>query len=58
MEKKDARKMDRFAQFAVAASIMAVKDADLDINEENSERIGVWIGSGIGGMETFETQHQ
>ena len=57
MDKKDARKMDRFAQFAVAASIMAVKDADLDINEENSERIGVWIGSGIGGMETFETQH-
>ena len=49
--------MDRFAQFAVAASIMAVKDADLDINEENSDRIGVWIGSGIGGMETFETQH-
>ena len=57
LDKKDARKMDRFAQFAVAASIMAVKDADLDINEENSERIGVWIGSGIGGMETFETQH-
>ena len=57
LDKKDARKMDRFAQFAVAASIMAVKDADLDINEENSERIGVWIGSGIGGMETFEAQH-
>jgi 3-oxoacyl-[acyl-carrier-protein] synthase II len=57
LDKKDARKMDRFAQFAVAASIMAVKDADLDINEENSERVGVWIGSGIGGMETFETQH-
>jgi 3-oxoacyl-[acyl-carrier-protein] synthase II len=57
MEKKESRKMDRFAQFAVAASIMAVKDADLDINEENSERIGVWIGSGIGGMETFEAQH-
>ena len=54
MDKKDARKMDRFTQFAVAASIMAVKDADLDINEENSERVGVWIGSGIGGMETFE----
>ena len=58
MDKKDARKMDRFTQFAVAASIMAVKDADLDINEENSDRIGVWIGSGIGGMETFETQYQ
>ena len=57
LDKKDARKMDRFAQFAVAASIMAVKDADLDINEENSDKIGVWIGSGIGGMETFETQH-
>jgi 3-oxoacyl-[acyl-carrier-protein] synthase II len=58
MDKKDARKMDRFAQFAVAASIMAVKDSGLDINEENSERIGVWIGSGIGGMETFENQYQ
>jgi 3-oxoacyl-[acyl-carrier-protein] synthase II len=58
MDKKDARKMDRFAQFAVAASIMAVKDSGLDINEENSDRIGVWIGSGIGGMETFENQYQ
>ena len=58
MEKKDARKMDRFTQFAVAASIMAVKDAGLEINEEISDRIGVWIGSGIGGMETFETQYQ
>ena len=57
LDKKDARKMDRFAQYAVAASIMAVKDADLEINEENSDRIGVWIGSGIGGMETFEAQH-
>lgn len=58
MEKKDARKMDRFTQFAVAASLMAVKDAGLEINDENSDRIGVWIGSGIGGMETFETQYQ
>ena len=58
MEKKDARKMDRFTQFAVAASIMAVKDSGLEINEEISDRVGVWIGSGIGGMETFETQHQ
>ena len=37
---------------------MAVKDSGLDINEENSDRVGVWIGSGIGGMETFETQYQ
>nr|WP_295972557.1 beta-ketoacyl-ACP synthase II [uncultured Bacillus sp.] len=58
MEKKDARKMDRFTQFAVAASLMAVKDAGLEITEENSERIGVWIGSGIGGMETFENQFE
>ncbi len=58
MDKKDARKMDRFTQFAVAASIMAVKDSGLDINEEISDRVGVWIGSGIGGMETFENQYQ
>ncbi len=58
MEKKDARKMDRFTQYAVAASIMAVKDAGLEINDENAERVGVWIGSGIGGMETFENQFE
>ncbi|WP_223592833.1 beta-ketoacyl-ACP synthase II [Neobacillus bataviensis] len=58
MDKKEARKMDRFTQFAVASAIMAVKDADLTINEENSHRVGVWIGSGIGGMETFEQQFE
>jgi 3-oxoacyl-[acyl-carrier-protein] synthase II len=58
MEKKDARKMDRFTQFAVASAIMAVKDATLTINEENAHRVGVWIGSGIGGMETFEQQFE
>ncbi|MCE4050461.1 MULTISPECIES: beta-ketoacyl-ACP synthase II [Bacillaceae] len=58
MDKKDARKMDRFTQYALAASLMAVKDADLQITEENSARIGVWIGSGIGGMETFENQYE
>jgi 3-oxoacyl-[acyl-carrier-protein] synthase II len=58
MDKKDARKMDRFTQYAVASALMAVKDANLTINEENADRIGVWIGSGIGGMETFETQYE
>ncbi|MDN3015087.1 beta-ketoacyl-ACP synthase II [Paenibacillus sp. BSR1-1] len=58
MDKKEARKMDRFTQFAVASAIMAVKDANLTINEENSHRVGVWIGSGIGGMETFEQQFE
>ncbi|MEK4565683.1 beta-ketoacyl-ACP synthase II [Alkalihalobacillus sp. FSL R5-0424] len=56
MDKKEARKMDRFTQYAVAASLMALKDADLEINETNAPRIGVWIGSGIGGMETYEQQ--
>lgn len=58
MDRKDARKMDRFTQYAVASAIMAVKDANLTINEENSHRVGVWIGSGIGGMETFEEQYE
>lgn len=58
MDRKDARKMDRFTQFAVAAALMAVKDANLEINEENATRVGVWIGSGIGGMETFEQQYE
>lgn len=58
IDKKDARKMDRFTHYAVAASLMAVKDAALQITEENSHRVGVWIGSGIGGMETFENQFE
>ncbi|WP_210364576.1 beta-ketoacyl-ACP synthase II [Bacillus sp. REN3] len=58
IDRKDARKMDRFTHYAVAASLMAVKDANLEINDENAPRVGVWIGSGIGGMETFEQQHE
>ncbi|WP_423409707.1 beta-ketoacyl-ACP synthase II [Heyndrickxia sp. MSNUG] len=58
IDKKDARKMDRFTHYAVAASLMAVKDSGLEINDENAPRVGVWIGSGIGGMETFEQQHE
>ncbi|WP_017726910.1 beta-ketoacyl-ACP synthase II [Halalkalibacterium ligniniphilum] len=56
MDKKDARKMDRFTQFAVAAALMALEDAKFEITEENATRVGVWIGSGIGGMETYEQQ--
>lgn len=58
IERKDARKMDRFTHYALASAMMAVKDANLDINESNADRIGVWIGSGIGGMETLENQFQ
>ncbi|MFF5513351.1 beta-ketoacyl-ACP synthase II [Staphylococcus capitis] len=57
IDKKEARRMDRFTQYAVVAAREAVQDAKLDINEQTANRIGVWIGSGIGGMETFETAH-
>lgn len=57
-DRKEARKMDRFTHYAIAAAAMAVKDAELEITDENAERIGVWIGSGIGGLETLETQHE
>ncbi|ANU13763.1 3-oxoacyl-[acyl-carrier-protein] synthase, KASII [Planococcus halocryophilus Or1] len=56
IEKKEARKMDRFTHYALAASIMAMKDANLELDEKTALRTGVWIGSGIGGMETIENQ--
>lgn len=58
IDKKDVRRMDPFTQYAVAASKMAVEDAGLVIDDSNSERVGVWIGSGIGGMSTWEDQHR
>lgn len=57
IDRKEARRMDRFTQYAVVAAREAVKDAQLNINKKNADRIGVWIGSGIGGMETFEVAH-
>lgn len=56
MDRKEARKMDLFTQYAVAASKMAVEDANLVIDDSNAERVGVWIGCGIGGMDTYEDQ--
>src|SRR5699024_10068729 len=56
MDKKEKKKMDLFTQYAVAASKMAVEDANLTIDDSNSERVGVWIGCGIGGMDTYEQQ--
>jgi len=56
MDKKVARRMDLSAQYAVAASINAVKDARLDTKNLDLDRCGVVIGSGIGGIETFEKQ--
>ncbi|MDT3919655.1 beta-ketoacyl-ACP synthase II, partial [Staphylococcus saprophyticus] len=55
--KKEARRMDRFTQYAVVAAREAVNDAKLEINDSTADKIGVWIGSGIGGMETFEISH-
>ena len=57
IDRKDAKRMDRFVQFAVAASAEAIKNASLDLDSVNRDRVGVIIGSGIGGMETFEAQH-
>jgi 3-oxoacyl-[acyl-carrier-protein] synthase II len=57
LDRKEAKRMDRFVQFAVVASHEALKNSGLDPAIVGAERIGVIIGSGIGGMETFETQH-
>lgn len=56
MEKKESKRMDLFTQYAVGAAKMAVEDANLTIDETNAEQVGVWVGSGIGGMGTYEEQ--
>ncbi|SEO50564.1 3-oxoacyl-[acyl-carrier-protein] synthase II [Amphibacillus marinus] len=56
MDKKDAKRMDLFTQYAVGAAKLAIDDAKLVINEDNASRVGVWVGSGIGGMATYEEQ--
>lgn len=53
---KDAKKMEEFIHYGVAASMMAMKDADLTVDESNAERIGALIGSGIGGLLGIEEQ--
>jgi 3-oxoacyl-[acyl-carrier-protein] synthase II len=50
MDEKDARKRDIFIQYGIAAAVEAIKDADLTVTEDNADRIGVAIGSGIGGL--------
>src|SRR5918998_2208321 len=54
---REAKRLDRFSQFGLAASVNAVKDAGIDFTKEDSFRCGVIIGSGIGGIETIEEQH-
>jgi 3-oxoacyl-[acyl-carrier-protein] synthase II len=56
IERKEARKMDRYAQYAMVASDEAVKDAGFDFDTLNKDRVGVIWGSGIGGLETFQIE--
>jgi len=58
LTKKEANRMEKFVQYAVAGAYEAVKDAGLDFEKENKERIGVIVGSGIGSLRIIEEQHQ
>ena len=58
VERKEVRRMDLFIQYAVAASTMALEDSGLEIDEEISDRVGVIIGTGLGGLPTIEEYHK
>lgn len=58
INRKEAKRMDRFAQFAVCASKQAVADSGLEINELNANQVGVLIGSGVGGLKVMEDQQE
>ncbi|NJN86253.1 MAG: beta-ketoacyl-ACP synthase II [Leptolyngbyaceae cyanobacterium SL_7_1] len=58
LDRKDAKRMDRFAQFAVSASKQAIADAGFVINDLNAEQVGVVIGTGIGGLKVMEDQQE
>lgn len=55
---KDARKMDTFMHYGIGASVMAMRDAGLEINESNGHRVGVAMGAGIGGLQTIEANYE
>ncbi len=58
LDKKDAKRMDRFTQYAVVAARLAIEDGAIDLEELDKNNIGVILGTGIGGIETFETEHK
>ncbi|MGH9143983.1 MAG: beta-ketoacyl-ACP synthase II [Vicinamibacterales bacterium] len=58
LDKKDIKKCGRFIQFAIAATTIAMKQSGLTIGPDNADRVGVLIGSGIGGFEIIEREHQ
>ena len=57
LNKKEAKRMDRFAQFTVAASKLALDDGNVSLDKVNKDRVGVIVGTGIGGIETIEKEH-
>ena len=54
MDRKEAKRMDLYSQYAVAAAIEAVADANLDVENADVDRIGVYLGTGIGGIQEIE----
>ncbi len=58
VSRKEAKRMDRFAQFGVAASKQALEDAKFEINDLNAEQVGVMIGTGVGGLKVLEDQQE
>ncbi len=58
LDKKDVKKMDTFIQYAIAAGKMAMDDSGLEITESNAERVGVMVGSGMGGLPAIERYHE
>ena len=58
VEKKEVKKMGRFIQFAIAASECALSGSGLKVDAENEERVGIYIGSGIGGFDVIEREHK
>ncbi|WP_462158113.1 beta-ketoacyl-ACP synthase II [Pseudoalteromonas sp. GB56] len=58
MAKKDAKKMDLFIQYGIAAGLQALEDSGLEVTEANADRVGVAVGSGIGGLSLIEENHE
>ena len=58
LDRKDAKRMDRFAQFGVCASLQALADSGLVINDLNADQVGVIIGTGVGGLKVLEDQQE
>lgn len=58
MDKKAARRMEKFSRYAVASAVMAMKDSGLDMEKEDAYRVGVSVGNGVGSIEAMETEHK